>query len=273
MADALPSADLPTDDRLAEALGECARCLPAALAAGRSGQGVRCDRCGAMWVIDPDAHAHVEAHARRVQRVDVPADLEALARWLPTIVGRALSPSEPGFGGPRLDGRSDQVDAHHRDARLGLRRALAALTVLDQLEAAGQRRHVHVLWYGYVLTGPELARVHKGGREDLVARTFASRDQLAFWASHKSRKVRDLQIGSYGARLLDGARAAYEGTVRGLRLSPPDERTTDHAGLAHDLDVLLRRTLERSRQRVASESPANGPESPANEVAKRKSPA
>jgi predicted RNA-binding Zn-ribbon protein involved in translation (DUF1610 family) len=234
--------ELPDDPAdtltLATAFQQCQRCLGAYLRAAETWHPVACPDCGHEWVC---------RRPRRDAPVDVPGDLEALARWLPAIVGRAWAPGDGGTSA-RHGERSDHVDAHHRDRRAGLRTALGALATLDALERAGDHRLVRVLWFAYVLVGPELAKTHKGGREDLVAGQFGSRDQLAFWKSHKSRSVRATQIETYGRNLLAGARAAYEAVARGRRVAPPP---------APDGDVTqeLSRLLERTLARVASGAP------------------
>lgn len=227
-------------DPLALALAECDQCLGAYLQAlDQAPHPATCAACGAAWSAD---------RRPRAAPVDVPADLEALARWLPTIAGRALPIGASGGGAAPRAGRTDFVDERHRDNRSGLRTALAALTVLDAMERAGQSRHVRVLWYAYVICGPELAAradpsAPGAGVEVLVAERFTSREQLAYWRSHKSAVVRRAQTRAHGAQLLGGARAAYEGTARGHTRAPapPPERRQ----LSHELDALLARTAER----------------------------
>ena len=238
---------------LATAFRDCPRCLGAYLRAAETWRAVACPDCGYEWVC---------RRPRRDAPVDVPGDLEALARWLPAIVGRAWTPGDGGTASAARHGeRSDHTDAHHRDRRAGLRTALVALATLDALERAGQHRHVQVLWLGYVLCGPERARrdaagkESRVGREALVAQQFAPREQLAFWKSHKSRGVRANQIETYGRNLLSGARAAYEAARRGTLVAPPP---------APDVEVSqeLSRLLERTLARIASGAPevANDPE-------------
>lgn len=233
MHDTLPpsgSADSP-DDSLALALRECPRCLGAYLyALANPGPWIDCPGCASRWRVDPP---------RPLAPVDVQGDLDALARWLPTIVGRAVAYGGVGGGAPRHGERPDAVDEHHRS----LRRALGTLSRLDALERAGQHRHVRVLWVAYVLCGPVFALQHSGGLEDFVAHRFASREQLAHWKAHKSRSVRELQIARYGARLLAGAATAYTSAARGT-LAPP-RRTPEAPPLAAELDELLTRTLAR----------------------------
>ncbi|MDB4928506.1 MAG: hypothetical protein JWM10_990, partial [Myxococcaceae bacterium] len=190
------------------------------------------------------------------RRVDVPADMGAIARWLPVIGGRAL-PVGGSDGGrvPRLGDRPESVDAHHRDARSGLRTALAALTRLDQLERLGRAREVRVLWFGYVVTGEVRAKQTKGGLEDLVAGTFGDREQLAYWESHKSRHVRAKQRADFGARLLARARGSYEDLVRGA-LTPPRR-----GGGEPDVSAELTTLLHRTAARVGAESDAASPKS------------
>lgn len=188
--------------------------------------------------------------AERPAVVDVPADLDALARWLPTICGRAMPlQGTDGRSAPRLGTRPDHVDEHHRDRRSGLRTALTALSRLDALERAGHRREVRVLWYAYVLCGPELVRMHRGGREDLVAQRFASKEQLAFWQNHKNSSVRHAQMQALGTRLLAAGRAAYEALANGERPRAPEAP----AELTADVQELLERTARR-----LSAAPATG---------------
>lgn len=112
-----------------------------------------CPGCASLWEADPPA---------TLAPVDVEGDLDTLAHWLPTIVGRVVTHGGTGGGSPRRGERPDALDAHHRS----LRRALGALTRLDALERAGQHRHGRVLWCAYVLCGPVLVRTLKGGLAD-----------------------------------------------------------------------------------------------------------
>lgn len=231
-------ASAPLDVGIARAIAECQHCLGAYLCAVDSRRQAACPGCGTIWRVDPPP---------RERPIDVPADLDAVARWYPAICGRAWAPSQMGRGPGRHGERPDHVDAHHRDARTGLRRALAALSHLDALERAGQARHVRVLWFGYVLCGPELVKIHAGGREDLVAQRFAPTDVQEDWRELKSANVRRLQIRTYGTRLLGGARAAYESAARGtLRAAAPSP-----GALSAELDRLLARSLPK----VANDCP------------------
>lgn len=252
-----PGGGDPPNDSLALALAECPRCLGAYLyALSTPGVWVDCPGCTSRWRVDPP---------RPLAPVDVQGDLDALARWLPAIVGRAVAYGGAGGGAPRHGERPDAIDEHHR----GLRRALATLSRLDALERAGHHRHVRVLWVAYVLCGPVFALQHAGGLEDFIATRFASREQLAHWKAHKSRSVRELQIERYGARLLTGAAGAYESAVRGTLARPG--RTPEAPPLAAELDQLLAATLARIasarangiRAEVARESPAFPAKSPA----------
>lgn len=230
-----------TDGALARALADCTHCLGAYRIAAETHRVTTCPGCGWAWRVEPP----------RV--VDVPADLDALARWLPAIVGRAMPlAGTDGRAAPRLGERPDHVDEHHRDRRSGLRTALAALSRLDAMERAGRRREVRVLWYAYVLCGPELVKIHAGGREDLVAQRFASEDLQKTWKELKSVNVRKMQIRGYGTRLLSGARAAYESAVRG----------TDHARPpGTEVSSELERLLARSLAKVANDLPKVASES------------
>jgi hypothetical protein len=242
-----PGGGDPPNDSLALALAECPRCLGAYLyALHHPGRRVACPGCTSFWEVDPP---------RALAPVDVEGDLGTLAHWLPTIVGRAVAYGGTGGGSPRHGERPDAIDAHHRS----LRHALGVLTCLDALERAGQHRHVRVLWYAYVLCGPELVRTHKGGLADLVAHQFASREQLAFWKQHKSRSVRDYQIAQCGARLLAGATSAYESVVRGTLHGVV--RPLEPEGLPATLDELVTRTWARLGNRTAksgTETPRAG---------------
>lgn len=236
-----------TDGAIARALADCTHCLGAYRVAAETHRVTTCPGCGWAWRVEPP----------RV--VDVPADLDALARWLPAIVGRAMPlAGTDGRAAPRLGERPDHVDEHHRDRRSGLRTALEALSRLDAMERAGRRREVRVLWYAYVLTGPELVKIHAGGLEDLVATRFASKEQLAFWRSHKSANVRRTQIHTHGSRLLSTARAAYESFVRG----PCEDRVpvlTPVPTLTEDLGALITRTAARlaATRAESTESPTS----------------
>lgn len=233
-------------DPLACALADCPACLGAYLAALDQAPHPTTCSCGNVWTA---------ARRPRAAPVDVPADLEALARWLPTIAGRALPLGDAGgASGGRLDGRPDHVDERHRDARSGLRTALTALSTLDAMERAGEARHVKILWFAYVLTGPELAA--RAGLEVLVANRFTSQEQLAAWAAHKSRLVREARKRAHGERLLTGARAAYEGAARGGGQAPAPP-SADHRQLARTVDELVARTAAKvasAAAKVASDS-------------------
>lgn len=224
----------PVLDLAARPLARCPECLGASLhASDQPGTVVRCPRCDAPWCFEPPP-----------LHVDLEGDLECLARWLPTIYGRAVSYDAQGGGSPRHGERPDAVDARHRD----LRRALATLTRLDALERAAQKRHVRVLWFAYVLTGPELARRHKGGLPDLVGRQFASAEQRAHWKHHKTRVVKSVGPERYGLRLLNGAHAAYVSAMRGtLRRS-----TAGHLPPATVLHPALVGLVDRTMARSAS---------------------
>lgn len=226
------------DTALARALAECGRCLGAYLLAVETRRATTCPECHAVW----------RADAPRELIVDVPADLEAVARWLPTIAGRAWAPSEEGGrGAPRHGERSDHVDEHHRDARGGMRRALEALAVLEAMERAGERRHVRVLWFAYVLTGPEHAKANArfGGLDGLVGEQFAPQEQIAAWSAHKSRRAAHHQLAALGGRYLRGARDAYAGTALRRRDGAPALAPPEGRDLSRDLSALLTRTLAR----------------------------
>lgn len=244
-----------TDGALARALADCTHCLGAYRVAAETRRVTTCPGCGWAWRVEPP----------RV--VDVPADLDALARWLPAIVGRAMPlAGTDGRGAPRLGERPDHVDEHHRDRRSGLRTALAALSVLDAMERAGQKRHVRVLWFAYVLTGPELVKVYEkamGGLETIVAERFVSAEQRAFWAAHKSAVVARHQLREAGTRILTGARSAYVAALHALDAprSTPARMPAEH--LAGDLDVLLAKTLARHLAAKSETNPAKSETNPA----------
>jgi hypothetical protein len=244
MADDLPRGvpteggdDASADDAtIARQFTACGRCLGAHLVASDTGRDVVCPGCGAVW----------RDRLPSARRVDAPADMAAIARWLPTICGRALVPGgSDGGRTPRLGDRAESVDAHHRDARSGLRTALASLTRLDQLERLGRGRDVRVLWYAYVLTGEVRAKQNKGGLEDLVAGVFGDAEQLKYWEEHKSRHVRVKQRFDFGTRLLTRARGSYEELVRGA-LTPPRRAAAAEPDLSGELTTLLFRSLERA---------------------------
>ena len=157
---------------IAQHFTACGRCLGAHLLATETGRDVLCPGCETTWRDRPAP----------TRRVDVPADLGAIARWLPTICGRALVPGGSDGGRvPRLGDRPESVDEHHRDVRSGLRTALGALSRLDQLERLGRGRDVQVLWFAYVVTGEVKVKQHqkRGGLPDLVAEAFGDVEQLA----------------------------------------------------------------------------------------------
>lgn len=167
-------------DPLACALADCPACLGAYLAALDQAPHPTTCSCGNVWTA---------ARRPRAAPVDVPADLEALARWLPTIAGRALPLGDAGgASGGRLDGRPDHVDERHRDARSGLRTALTALSTLDAMERAGEARHVKILWFAYVLTGPELAGYRDARRPSRRASTARASPALVILAALLSPK-------------------------------------------------------------------------------------
>lgn len=241
MADDLlpgPVSSEGTDDgaiAIARQFTACGRCLGAHLLATETGRDVVCPGCQTTW----------RDRLPAARRVDVPADLGAIARWLPTICGRALVPGGSDGGRvPRLGDRPESVDEHHRDVRSGLRTALAALSRLDQLERLGRGREVRVLWFAYVLTGETRALRSKGGLEDLVAGVFGDHEQLAYWDSHKSRHVRVKQRFDFGARLLTRARGSYEDLVRGA-LTPPRRVAAAEPDVSAELTALLFRSAAR----------------------------
>ena len=236
-----PGGGDPPNDSLALALSECPRCLGAYLyALAHPSLWIDCPAatedppCSARWRFDPPS---VPAP------VDVVGDLEVLALWLPTIGGRAVNYDAQRGGSPRHGERSDAIDERHRRLHDGLRRALASLGHLDQLERAGQHQHVKVLWYAYVLCGPELARTHHGGLADLVGWKFAEPDQVKRWKSARNRVVKAVGPELHGQKLLDGAHAAYVAAVRGHLRVPP--RAAAPVALSERLDHLLARTLDQ----------------------------
>lgn len=260
LAPAVGAAGATRDDAvLARELAACGRCLGAYLVAVETRRATACPACASIWRVDTPAREHV---------VDVPADLDALARWLPTIGGRAWAPSEMGRGAPRNGERPDHVDEHHRDPRSGLRRGLRALSVLDAMERAGQRRHVRVLWFAYVLTGPELVKVYERTGQCLemqVGYRFVSAEQRAFWAAHKSAVVARHQLREAGERILAGARGAYVAALRALD-APAAPATTPRSPapqLAGDLDALIAKTVARHLEPKSETNPAKSATNPA----------
>lgn len=229
-----PTGDPPTLDT------HCARCLDAHLLATELGRPVTCPGCGADWYDPPPLE----------RRVDIPADLGAVARCFATIYGRALPLGAPEGGrGARVDGRPEHVDEHHRDARSGVRTAMAAITRLDQLERLGYQLEADVLWFAYVVSGETLAARH-GGVENLVASRFAAASRLAHWKGHKARRVRQVQMRAHGGSLLAQASDAYEALVRGqlaARPTSPGEILRAHA---RDADA-VRQRIEQRLGRVA----------------------
>ena len=214
---------------------ECPLCPPTARDAATTRSIRTCRSCGTPWFpavpLDPDL-------------LGEPAvDLERLARWLPTIAGRAYRFADGGHRDP-THGRSDFVDEEHR----GLQRALAAMRHLDALARAGERSACAVLLYAYVHLGPEATAQYTklGGLPYLVAKQFAGRERWAFWKSHKSRIVAHEGPIWHGQALLDDARAKWLGAARA-----PDEAGTagadaphaasagDAVSLSAELDALL----------------------------------
>ena len=126
-----------------------------------------------------------------------------------------------------------------------MRRALTALARLDALARAGQQRLVIVLWYAYVLSGPELARRHKGGAAELVALKFAPQQQVTFWKAHKSRAVRARQMERFGAALLDAAHGAYLGVPLAAAVPTAHDLAAACEALAAAADTVTSRALAR----------------------------
>lgn len=217
MADSLPPSlqgEVPSDDdHLLRAFARCSDCLGAhLLASDHPGRTVHCPKCDTRWYVEPEALP---------RHLDLEGDMEALARWLPVLFGRAVNYDAQGGGTPLHGQRNDHIDAHHRDRRGGLRVALQTLARLEALVAAEQDRHARVLWFAFGQCGPELVLRHKGGRADLVAEHFATKEQKARWESRKSRVLRGVGPARYGQELLRGAVAAYVSAVRGtLRPTP-----------------------------------------------------
>lgn len=164
-------------------------CERAASRAVRLATVVTCS-CGAV-IIPP---------ALRSERKPTLRDLEQLARWLPTIEGRAMS-IEPQVRGSARDGRSDAVDERHHE----LQRAIAA-----QRRLIGMPQPVYaVLMFAYVTCGPEL-RSRMSEWHEAIGLASVDEEQRAKWKllprglAKQVPKIR-------GEKLLVAACAAWEG--------------------------------------------------------------
>jgi hypothetical protein len=177
----------------------CAGCAATRRAAAEAALLARCSGCGETWI--PEADGPAPQHAP-----DVEGDCEALARWLGVLSARATryEPVVRGGGGAHT-GRPDAIDEAHR----GLRRAIATLGRLNALARTHQGFEADVLWYAFVVCGPEKIRTHAGGREDLVADRFAPKPLKTFWHNHKSAVVRREECWNWGNTVLIRAQAAY----------------------------------------------------------------
>jgi hypothetical protein len=122
-------------------------------------------------------------------------DLDELARWWPTLVGRAIDPEYTLVrGGNRAEsGRPDHVDAHHE----GLARALQARARLALLRATADGAvHAAVLEFAYVRLGPAF---RTPSAEDIDRQTRALDDWHRitggwyrwFWSRGKREPMRD----------------------------------------------------------------------------------
>jgi hypothetical protein len=212
-------------------------------------------------------------------------DCELLARFLPHLTGGALPINEVngdgnagGTSSHSLRGRSDWVDEEHKK----LQRALGTLAWLNALERGGYSAEVHVLWFAYVLHGPEVRAGYvvranrrterRGGLNALLVKQFASAEQKAYWAAHKSRLAVERAQEDFAVDLLARAHAAYEGRVQHVHvLTALLESTRSTVPLTKEIDALVGGFL----QRAGGESPMKvleSPESPMDSVERSESP-
>lgn len=86
------------------------------------------------------------------------SDLDLLARYAPSLTGKALDPDRPSLTPTPLNGRPDWLDARS-GAGGELGRAVGALRALLQLSAEGEegRRVAGVLWLAHVVCGTAAA--------------------------------------------------------------------------------------------------------------------
>ncbi len=150
-------------------------------------------------VVTCSCGAELVPPAVRAERAVPLSWLEHLARWLPTIEGRAMS-IEPQIRGTR-DGRSDSVDERHHE----LQRAIAAHRKLDTLP----ERQREVLRYAYVRLGAE-ARGREESLHDAIGWAFVTKEQRAKWLKLPTALRREAPR-RHGRELLIAACAAWEG--------------------------------------------------------------
>jgi hypothetical protein len=203
-------------------VSDCPLCPTVSLDAARADAPRYCPACGLHWIPEPTPPPR-----GRIVPVDVVADGEGLAKWLPAITGGALSPAPTipsGIG--RYNGRPDVVDEHHR----GLRHACETLSRLNAISRAGYQAECEVIWYAFVVVGPELTRTHKGGREDLVAERFAPGNLRTSWNNAKSKVAAQGDRVRWGESLLVRAQTVYAnfaGTDAGRKAVPATAQTAE----------------------------------------------
>lgn len=146
------------------------------------------DRRPELDPVTPEERASWALRARVLQ------ELTLLARFAPTIYGRAFDANRSAAG----DGGAVEHEAHRQRAR---ERAFAVHRKLEAMRVGDGRLHYAVLWHVFVEHG---GAVEPGA----LGIAFASRVQRTAWKA-KRKSVASAAPIKYGERLLSAALGAY----------------------------------------------------------------